>query len=72
MSELLALAATTRSAINQCVLIARLGGDGMATRAEREMLKNAYPNKKWADKVDKMSDSQVIAVFRRLQSQNKL
>lgn len=44
----------------------------MATRAEREMLKTAYPSKKWADKVDKMSDSQVIAVLRRLQSQNKL
>lgn len=44
----------------------------MATHNEREKLKSAYPGKKWADKVDKMSDSQVIAVLRRLQAQNKI
>lgn len=44
----------------------------MATRAERELLKKVYPSKKWAEKVDKMSDSQVIAVTQRLKSQNKL
>lgn len=44
----------------------------MATNRERELLKSAYPSKKWAAKVDKMSDAQVIAVLRRLQAQNKI
>ncbi len=44
----------------------------VATRIERELLKTAYPHKEWAKKVDKMSDSQVIAVVIRLKSQNKL
>lgn len=40
----------------------------MATNAERKLLKDAYPGKKWAEKVDKMSDSQVIAVLSRFRS----
>lgn len=39
---------------------------------ERELLKKAYPSKKWAAKVDKMSDSQVAAVYLRLKSQGKV
>jgi hypothetical protein len=40
---------------------------------DREVLKTAYPkSKRWADKVDKMSDQQVIAIKLRLQSQNKI
>lgn len=44
----------------------------MATTNERNLVKEAYPSKKWAAKVDKMSDSQVIAVLRRLQTQGKI
>lgn len=44
----------------------------MASAAERKLLKDAYPSKKWAAKVDKMSDSQVIAVLMRLKSQGKI
>jgi len=45
----------------------------MSTVSERARLKNAYSgSKKWADKVDKMSDAQVIAVLRKFQATNKL
>jgi len=41
----------------------------MASPAERQLLKSAYPaSKTWAQKVDKMSDAQVIAVLMRLKS----
>jgi len=40
----------------------------MASPAERQLLKRAYPSKQWAQKVDKMSDAQVIAVLMRLKS----
>lgn len=40
---------------------------------EREELKKAYPNsKQWHDKVDKMSPSQVTAIYIRLRSNGKL
>lgn len=39
-----------------------------STGALREELKKKYPGKKWADKVDKMSDSQVIAISFRANS----
>lgn len=39
---------------------------------EREELKKVYPNKKWAERVDKMSESQVAAVYLRLKSQGKV
>lgn len=38
----------------------------------RELLKQAYPSPKWAKKVDKMSESQVVAVLMRLKAQGKL
>jgi hypothetical protein len=44
----------------------------MAVKQEREMLKKAYPNKKWAEKVDKMTSAQVAAMILRLKQQNKL
>lgn len=42
------------------------------TRKERELLKTAYSGDAWKKKVDRMSDTQVIAVLRRLQSSKKL
>lgn len=45
----------------------------MSVHMEREQLKKAYPNSKsWAEKVDKMSPSQVTAIYIRLKSQGKL
>lgn len=44
----------------------------MGNNQDRDQLKRAYPSKKWADKVDKMSDSQVVAVILRLRQQGKL
>lgn len=40
---------------------------------KREALKAAYStSRRWATKVNKMSDSQVIAVYLRLKSQGKV
>lgn len=40
---------------------------------EREELKKAYPQSKgWAEKVKRMSDKQVKAIFIRLRSEGKL
>jgi hypothetical protein len=44
----------------------------MAAQDERERLKALYKSKKWWDKVDKMTDSQAIAVFKRLRQQQKV
>lgn len=44
----------------------------MTTSQERERLKEVYPSKKWTDKVNAMSDSQVHAVFVRLKNQGKM
>jgi hypothetical protein len=44
----------------------------VSTVSERALLKNRYPSKAFAAKVDKMSDAQVIAILRRLQRENKL
>lgn len=44
----------------------------MGNNSERELLKKVYPNRKWAEKVDKMSESQVVAVVLRLRQQGKL
>lgn len=40
--------------------------------AKREAVKFAYPSPTWANKVMKMTDSQIIAVYLRLKSQNKV
>lgn len=42
------------------------------TKTLRASLKTVYIGKKWARKVDKMTDDQVVAIYRRLQQQNKL
>lgn len=40
------------------------------TDQEREALKRQYPNSaKWAEKVNKMSDAQVAAIYIRLRSE---
>ena len=39
---------------------------------KREAIKAVYPSPAWADKVKKMPDTQVAAVFLRLQRQNKI
>lgn len=44
----------------------------MVSNQERELLKKMYPSKDWARKVDKMSSSQVAAIFMRLRAQNKI
>jgi hypothetical protein len=40
--------------------------------AQRELVKQAYPSKKWGLKVDKMSDVQVFAILTRLRNQGKI
>jgi len=44
----------------------------MASNAEREMLKKAYPSKQWAEKVNNMTKAQVAAIYLRLKMQNRL
>ena len=35
----------------------------MTTIDMRSWVKTAYPGQKWADKVDKMSDQQIVALY---------
>ena len=42
------------------------------TTKEREALKSVYRGKGWAQKVERMSDEQVVAIYKRLQSQGKI
>jgi hypothetical protein len=45
----------------------------MSGISERELVKRAYPQSKtWHTKVDKMPDSQVIAIYFRLKRQGKI
>lgn len=44
----------------------------MTDRYLRELVKQAYPTKSWGLKVDKMSDTQVYAIFTRLKRQGKI
>lgn len=39
---------------------------------ERTAVKQAYPSPKWAKRVDKMTDAQLIAVYMRLKLQGKI
>jgi hypothetical protein len=39
---------------------------------KREALKKVYPHKRWIDRVQRMSDAQVTAIYLNLKSQNKL
>lgn len=38
----------------------------------RESVKNAYLSPNWHDKVDKMSNTQVAAIYQRLLAQGKI
>lgn len=42
------------------------------TATMRSALKTVYKGRLWIRKVNKMSDEQVVAIYRRLQQQNKL
>lgn len=45
----------------------------MAYDQEREELKKAYPdNEGWKERVQRMPDSQVIAIYNRLRAKGKL
>lgn len=44
----------------------------MNNQQKRTALKNAYPGKKWSDKVDKMDDQTVVAIYLRLKGQGKV
>lgn len=44
----------------------------MARAKEREAIKKAFKSKRWEDKVDNMSDSQVFAIYKRLKLQQKV
>lgn len=45
----------------------------MSTVNKREELKKAYPNSKsWWARVDKMSESQVVAIYLKLKRQGKV
>jgi len=40
----------------------------MALRDRIPEIKKAYPGKKWADRVDKMTDAQLVAIYMRLKN----
>ena len=39
---------------------------------KRELVKQAYPHKAWALKVDNMSDAKVVAIFLSLKRRNRI
>lgn len=42
------------------------------SQIERRELKKVYPGKKWSERVDKMNDNQIIAIYARLKAERKL
>ncbi len=44
----------------------------MANDIEREKVKRAYSSPNWEEKVDGMSDTQVMAIYKRLLDQKKI
>lgn len=44
----------------------------MGNNDKREALKRVYKSKAWADRVNKMTDDQVVAIYLRLKNQNKI
>lgn len=40
--------------------------------AQREMVKRAYPSRKWTIKVDGMNEMQVYAIYLRLRRKGKI
>ena len=47
-------------------------GELWRTQGEREQLKRVYPTKKWALKVDKMDDGQVMAIWFKFKNEGKI
>jgi hypothetical protein len=43
-----------------------------STEQKRQALLAAYSGQTWLDKVKKMSDEQVVAIYLRLKKQNKI
>ena len=44
----------------------------MTTNNMRDWVKSAYPSPNWRAKVDKMPDSQILALYRSLIKQGKI
>jgi hypothetical protein len=44
----------------------------MVSQNERNLVRNAYPSNAWKSKVDKMPDTQVLAILLRLRNQGKI
>jgi hypothetical protein len=44
----------------------------MKIEKKREAVREAYSGEKWKDKVDKMSDDQITAIYIRLKTQGKV
>lgn len=49
-----------------------MGTHSVTVEQQRQALLGAYSGPKWQQKVKKMSDSQVTAIYLRLKQQNKL
>lgn len=44
----------------------------MTVDSMRYLVKEAYPGKAWKKKVSKMSDTQIIAIYKRLEHDGKI
>lgn len=44
----------------------------MSQSAERMAVYNAYSGKEWHDRVNQMSDSQIVAIYMRLKLQGRI
>lgn len=44
----------------------------MNSQNVRELVKKAYPGKKWYDKIDQMTDGQVFAILMNLRRRGKI
>lgn len=44
----------------------------MTVDEKRKAVKDAYPWSSWSDRVDRMSDDQLCAIYDRLKKQNKV
>ncbi len=49
-----------------------MGANLVTVEQQRQALLGAYSGPKWQKKVKKMSDAQVIAIYRRLKQQHKV
>lgn len=44
----------------------------MSITAKREAVKKAYRGNKWRQRVNKMPDEQIVAIYKNLKDQNKV